>query len=190
MAIKFIKSIIKNPRSMGTIVPSSRWLGSFIASNVNPESQKTLIVEIGPGTGSITEFLVKKLNANHRLVAIDINPDFLQLLSNKFPNIRCVSGSVEELLNITEEEFAREPFEKLILVSSLPLRLFNEKLYAQCILTLETIFSRFPKTELFQYSYGKQPPINTKILVPKYVGIVFLNFPPARVWKYTVHNGT
>lgn len=44
------------------------------------------IVEIGAGTGAVTEHIVDRLRPHHRFVAVDNDPDFVNVLRRRFPD--------------------------------------------------------------------------------------------------------
>ena len=55
-----------------------------MAAQVDPREPGP-IVEIGPGTGPVTEALIARGVPQERLVLVEFNPDFIELLRKRFP---------------------------------------------------------------------------------------------------------
>lgn len=55
----FLFQYIVNPRTVGAILPSSRFLGDKMVKRINFAKAK-YIIEYGPGTGVFTEELLEK----------------------------------------------------------------------------------------------------------------------------------
>ena len=96
----FLQEWLGNPRRTGSIVPSSRQLAKAMARwlPTNPES---FVLELGPGTGIITEALIHRGLREDRLVAIENNPKMARLLHERFPRAHIITGDawhLDELL--------------------------------------------------------------------------------------------
>ena len=92
----FIKNAFKNPNIVGAVLPSSAGVGKELMSYVvryqknNPNVALNLL-EVGAGTGSMTEVIVASLRDIDHLDLIEISPEFCQILHDKFdkyPNVR------------------------------------------------------------------------------------------------------
>ena len=55
------------------------------------------MLELGPGTGAVTEALLKRGLREDRLVAIERNPNLAQLLRETFPRAQIITGDAWEL---------------------------------------------------------------------------------------------
>jgi len=114
---RFIKSWIDDPRRTGSVTPSSPALARRMASFVDPE-QPGPVIEIGPGTGPVTEALIERGIDESRLILVEYSPEFCELLSKRFPRATIVQGDAYAL----SATLAGHLQEKAIaLVSSLPL---------------------------------------------------------------------
>ena len=82
---------------LGTPIPSSQRLIDGVLSPVN-WSETKLVVEYGPGVGSITTEILRRMQPNATLLAIDTNADFVDFLGNAVddPRLRVVHGSAEQ----------------------------------------------------------------------------------------------
>jgi phosphatidylethanolamine/phosphatidyl-N-methylethanolamine N-methyltransferase len=61
------------------LFPSSRYLAKALIRPIDFRRART-IVELGPGTGAVTNAILKRLRPDGRLLAIDINPTFIDHL--------------------------------------------------------------------------------------------------------------
>lgn len=181
---RFFRSWVDSPGLMGAVSPSGRFLARAMARCVDPQSQG-LVVELGPGTGPVTDALIERGVAPERLVLVEYAPEFCTLLRDRFPRTRVVQGDAycldETLAGILEGPVSA-------VVSSLPL--LNKPDAARQGL-LERAFNLMGQDGLFvQFTYG----INSPIPLERAKGRlaysaegdtpVWLNLPPARVWRY------
>jgi phospholipid N-methyltransferase len=97
----FIRSAIKSPRVVGAIMPSSADVGEeltrFIVQAQRERPSRALrILEVGAGTGSMTESIISHMRSTDHVDVIEISPEFCEILHKKFdkyPNvsIHCIS---------------------------------------------------------------------------------------------------
>src|SRR5688572_18005349 len=73
--VRFIRSWIEKPLSMGAVTPSGKVLARTMANYVDPEIPGP-VIELGPGTGAVTEALVEQGIDPARLVLVEFNPSF------------------------------------------------------------------------------------------------------------------
>src|SRR5204863_6898406 len=83
--VRFIRSWIEKPLATGAVTPSGRLLARTMARYVEP-SVTGAVIELGPGSGPVTEALVEQGVDPARLVLVEFNPAFCQLLRNRFPS--------------------------------------------------------------------------------------------------------
>ena len=76
--VRFIGSWIKKPLAVGAVTPSSKQLARAMAQYVDATATGP-VIELGPGTGPITEALVEHGVDPARLVLVEFNPAFCQL---------------------------------------------------------------------------------------------------------------
>lgn len=80
----------------------------------------TLVVELGAGTGVVTEALLARGIPPQRLIAIERSPALANLLRERFPEVRVVCGDAAELGTLLQDAGAEA--RRVNVVSSLPLR--------------------------------------------------------------------
>jgi phosphatidylethanolamine/phosphatidyl-N-methylethanolamine N-methyltransferase len=178
----FLRSFVAAPRLTGAVAPSGRALARAMAMAIGP-APHGLIVELGPGTGPVTESLVEVGVARERLVLVEYDPGFCGILKERFAPARIVQGDAYDLV-VALVEFAGEPIAAV--VSSLPLLnqppARREKLIGDA-------FSLMGRAGVFvQFTYGLQSPIPREVCAKRYSAQggrpIWRNLPPARVWTY------
>ncbi|MGO4283906.1 class I SAM-dependent methyltransferase [Bosea sp. TAB14] len=177
---RFIKSWIDDPLRTGSVTPSSPALARRMASYVDPE-QPGPVIEIGPGTGPVTEALIERGVDEERLILVEYSPEFCELLRKRFPRATIVQGDAYALSttlagHLTEKAAA--------LVSSLPL--FNRPPPSRTALAKEAFPLMVEGAPFIQFTYSVISPIprkgsGLKAFVSDWV---LRNIPPARVWVY------
>src|SRR5437762_3596433 len=100
--VRFIGSWIKKPLAVGAVTPSSKPLARTMAQYVDPHGDGP-VIELGPGTGPITEALVEHGVDPSRLVLVEFNPTFCQLLRQRFPEATVVQADAYRLRERSEE---------------------------------------------------------------------------------------
>src|SRR5690606_27501302 len=83
----FLQELCATPGSIGAICPSSRYLASQMARQV-PVDDSGLIIELGAGTGAITQALLDHGIAPERLLVVEYSGSFVQRLRTRFPQIK------------------------------------------------------------------------------------------------------
>lgn len=92
--LPFLGEFLRNPRQVGAIAPSSRFLASEIIRLAGVKKAKT-IVEFGPGTGVFTREIIKQKTGNAFFIGIEANPKLAQILQTQLPGTRIVVDSAE-----------------------------------------------------------------------------------------------
>ena len=85
--LEFFKGFLRNPREVGSIIPSSRFLTRRVMDCARVRSAR-VVVELGPGTGVLTRQMLEIMRPNAKLVAIEILPDFVEILRDHLPDRR------------------------------------------------------------------------------------------------------
>ncbi|WP_233188626.1 rRNA adenine N-6-methyltransferase family protein [Tenacibaculum sp. SG-28] len=75
----FFKAALKNYKTSGTLVPSSKFLANRMLAQVDLSKAK-VIVELGPGNGAITKKILEKITPSTTLICFEINTVFLKEL--------------------------------------------------------------------------------------------------------------
>ena len=85
-----------NPQRTGAVAPSSPQLAAAMARWL-PADPESFVLELGPGTGAVTDALLKRGLREDRLVAIENNPTWRELLRERFPSAHIIIGDAWHL---------------------------------------------------------------------------------------------
>jgi len=178
--MQFIRSWIEKPLSTGAVMPSSKALARTMARYVDAEASGP-VIELGPGTGPVTEALVEHGIDQSRLILVEFNPDFCHLLRTRYPEATVVQGDAYRLRRIVEV-YVREP--AAAVVSGLPL--LTKPLRTRLRLMADAMGLLAPGAPFVQFTYAMVPPIPKALSGIRVVAseLIWLNLPPARVWVY------
>ncbi|MEV4626209.1 SAM-dependent methyltransferase [Micromonospora sp. NPDC049523] len=122
--LTFLTQFVRQPMSVGAIAPSSRALADKITAPV-PRTGDPVVVELGPGTGSFTGEIQRRLGGRGHQLAIEINPDFAGALSRRYPAVDVISDDARKLRDLLA---ARGHHQADVIVSGLPWAAFNNDL--------------------------------------------------------------
>jgi phosphatidylethanolamine/phosphatidyl-N-methylethanolamine N-methyltransferase len=175
----FLQEWFANPQRTGSVTPSSPKLAAAMAHWL-PSDPASYVLELGPGTGAVTEALIKRGLREEKLVAIERNPKMARLLREKFPRARIITGDAWHLDVLLREQ--RHPIESVgAVISSLPL--LNFPLEEAEVLAQKIRNILEPQGNWVQYSYRihKLRPRGSSSFRLRASKIVWLNLPPARV---------
>jgi phosphatidylethanolamine/phosphatidyl-N-methylethanolamine N-methyltransferase len=178
--MQFIRSLIEKPLSMGAVMPSSKALARTMARYVDPAASGP-VIELGPGTGPVTEALVQHGIDPARLVLVEFNQDFCRLLRTRYPAATVVQGDAYRLRRLLQT-YVCEP--AAAVVSSLPL--LTKPLRTRLRLIADVMALTAKGAPFVQFTYGVVPPIPKSLsgITAQASNLIWLNLPPARVWVY------
>ena len=97
--LHFIKQYITKPRTVGAVLPSSKYLAGKMTRNIDFKSAKC-IVEYGAGTGVFTDSILKQRNPGTVVILFENNKEFYTMLREKYcneANLYVVSDSAEHV---------------------------------------------------------------------------------------------
>jgi phospholipid N-methyltransferase len=83
----FASNFLRHPNMLGSIIPSSRFLVDLVLQPVD-WSRARVIVEYGPGVGTFTAEILRRMRGDAQLVAIETNRDFVRFLRRSLPDPR------------------------------------------------------------------------------------------------------
>jgi phosphatidylethanolamine/phosphatidyl-N-methylethanolamine N-methyltransferase len=178
--VHFIRSWFERPLATGAVTPSGRVLARAMARYVEPEVPGP-VIELGPGTGPVTEALVEHGIDPRRLILVEFNPRFCALLRARFPAATVLHGDAYRLREVLTE-FLRPP--AAAVVSGLPL--FTKPLRTRLKLLREALALLRPAAPFVQFTYAVVPPIPRALTGVRAEASerIWMNIPPARVWVY------
>ena len=178
--VRFIRSWFEKPLAIGAVTPSGKALARIMAGYVDP-SVGGPIIELGPGTGPVTEALVAQGVDPARLVLVEFNPHFCRLLRARYPTATVVQGDAYGLRRLLAG-LLQQP--AAAVVSGLPL--FTKPLRTRLRLIHEAFGLMVPGAPFVQFTYAAVSPIPKALerVSREASDRVWSNIPPARVWVY------
>ncbi len=178
--VRFLRSWIEKPLHMGAVMPSGKVLARTMAQYVDVDSTGP-VVELGPGTGAITNALIQHGVDQKRLVLVEYNPGFCALLRDRYPQAKVVQGdayalrdSLWDVLNVPASA----------VVSGLPL--VTKPMLTRLKLIRDAFAALAPGAPFVQFTYSVAPPIPKSLpgVSTEASERIWMNLPPARVWVY------
>jgi phospholipid N-methyltransferase len=172
--VLFARELVDNPGGIGAVWPSSRRLARSMAARV-PRAGRGLVVELGAGTGIVTEALLDKGIDARRLLIVERSASFVAHLRQRFPQLTIVHGDAARLGAIVKGV----PVDSI--VSSLPLRSLPEAEAAAITGQWPDLLA--PRGIIVQFSYDLRAMNRRRVPGFAELGsaIVWANLPPARV---------
>jgi len=97
----FARNFFKHPAMLGSVIPSSSYLVNDVLNHVDWQRAR-VVVEFGPGVGTMTQEILKRMKPDAILIAIELNPDFVSYLQEKIcdPRLRVVNASAAEVRRV------------------------------------------------------------------------------------------
>ena len=178
--VRFIRTWLGKPLSTGAVTPSGRALARVMAAYVDPRTRGP-VVELGAGTGAVTQALVDRGVDPARLVLVESDATFCRMLQARYPSARVVHGDAYGLRRILGT-LLTEP--AVAVVSGLPL--FTKPLRIRLRLLFEAFGLMAPAAPFVQFTYNAVAPIPRRLERVRVEASerVWRNIPPARVWVY------
>jgi phosphatidylethanolamine/phosphatidyl-N-methylethanolamine N-methyltransferase len=181
----FLRGWSRNPVGVGWPFASSYWTARRLAEAAlvvaMPEAGPVL--ELGAGTGPVTEALIDMGCPVDRIVAVERDAELCRWLKRRFAGLRVLEG---DALDIDGMLASAEVRSVGVVLSGLPMRAIHPAAAARCY---TDAFQRMPTGgAVIQYTYGFRPPVD-----PDYAGLQFeatfvgrewRNVPPMGIWRY------
>jgi phospholipid N-methyltransferase len=164
------------------MVPSSRFLAKKMLQHIPFETAKTL-VELGPGIGAFTPFLLESMRPGASLILIELNEVFYHELLGKIKDQRAIiiHGSATDLPEILKNLY----IDKVdCVISSLPLAILTPQLSERILTASKTVLNEGGQYIQFQYSLQSRRKIK-RLFGNLKLGFTPWNFPPAFVYTCT-----
>jgi phosphatidylethanolamine/phosphatidyl-N-methylethanolamine N-methyltransferase len=175
----FLQEWFANPQRTGAIAPSSPKLAAAMAQWL-PEDPESYVLELGPGTGAVTQALLERGLREDRLVAIDNNPRMAMHLRERFSRAQIITGDAWEMDELLRDRPVPIPSVGAV-ISSLPLLNFPKHDADALTRKIRSVLA--PGGHWVQYSYhiGKDRVPGAADFQVLASNVIWLNLPPARV---------
>lgn len=146
----FAKNFLRHPTMLGSVVPSSPFLVHDLMQEIDWENARVL-VEFGPGVGTVTREILKRMRSDAVLVAIELNEEFVEYLENNTNDsrLRVVYGSAARVRCILAEQ-GIAPADYII--SSLPYSIMPESQRQEIVAESRHALKAQGSLVVFQYT--------------------------------------
>lgn len=180
----FLRAWARQPKSVGSVWPTSAPMARRMAGVIDLSSGLP-VLEVGPGTGTITKAILDTGLRHDMLWSLEYSHAFAVRLKAKYPLAHVVEGDAFEL---AKSLGAAGPGQFDSAISALPLLNFPLALRVSFV---EQVLDRLPAGRpLIQFSYGPKSPVPPGLgrYKVKRAGMVLRNIPPAQLWLFTREN--
>jgi phospholipid N-methyltransferase len=177
----FFAAALRRPGVIGAVAPSSAGLSDLL-SLVTPSTGSPVVVELGPGTGSVSAAIQRRLPEKGRHIAVEIDPAMVSFLRLNQPSLEVVHGDAGDLSSLGVEADA--------VVSGLPWSLFRPARQRQILDEVASILTPGGAFTTFAYRHAGAlagarsfPRLLHSIFDEVIVShTVWWNMPPARIY--------
>jgi phosphatidylethanolamine/phosphatidyl-N-methylethanolamine N-methyltransferase len=179
--MQFLRAWVRQPKTVGSVWPTGAPMARKMASVINLGSGLP-VLEIGPGTGTITKAILGAGLDAKLLWSVEYSKEFCDRLRARYPSIHVVQG---DAFDLGAALGAQRPKVFDSAISALPL--LNFPLAAR-VAFVEDVLSRLPAGRpLIQFSYGPKAPVPEGLgnYAVRRFGMVLRNVPPAQLWIYS-----
>jgi|WetSurMetagenome_2_1015567.scaffolds.fasta_scaffold373683_1 phospholipid N-methyltransferase len=187
--LTYVKNFLRD-RQVASITPTSQFGVKGLCSTIDFK-QTHLIVEYGPGTGVFTNYLLKNMRSDGKLIAIERNKDFGSFLSQTIQDPRAIffNDSAE---NVIDTLSACKESEADYVISGIPFMWIPEIVKDKII--ENTYKALKPGGKFLVYQTCLQMDYHLKDHLEQFFGPVqtryeIRNFPPLRLYEATKTNG-
>jgi len=183
---QFFKQFLLNYKKTGAITASSDHLGMAFIDAANLVQAKT-VVELGPGTGALTEKILEHINPSANFFAIEINKHFVKSTQKRCPDVPVYHDSAHNLTKYLKRHGVRSCD---CVISGLPWTLFNKSTQYELLNAIQKGIEPWGEFLTFAYVHGLLLPngkffrqkLNRNFKDINTSRIVWKNTPPAVVY--------
>jgi len=168
----FTAQLLRRPWRVVALAPSSRALGDQMAAEIDLDGA---VVELGAGTGKITESILAAGVDESRLVLLEMNEAFCNLLRQRFPRAKVLDWNAQRVGEVKLDNVRT-------VVSGLPL--LSMPVVVQSNIVGGAFNLLQPGGKYVQFTYGPKPPVAAAVrdalgLTWERREKIWLNLPPA-----------
>lgn len=144
-AYLFAKRFFFSPSAVGSLLPSSPQLAHCMVKQSLFSAKKPIsYLEVGAGSGALTQRLIKKLHQKDTLDIVEKDPQFCAILRRKFGHLPFV-----RIHEISILEFKADRYD--VLISSLPLNAFQASTVGNILKKYEQLVKEGGSLAYYEY---------------------------------------
>ncbi|MFG1679675.1 class I SAM-dependent methyltransferase [Nonomuraea sp. NPDC049269] len=184
--MSFFLEFVRDPMTVGAVAPSSPALAR-VATAAVPSTSSPIVVELGPGTGSFTAAIQRRLAGRGRHIAVEVNARFAQKLAALHPEVDVVHADATDLATVLAQRGLRQAD---VVVSGLPWAAFPENQQRDVLSSVVASLSPHGVFTTFAYVHARWAPPARRLLCSlrsRFDEVVisrtvWANLPPALVY--------
>ena len=181
----FFRQWLRNPLGVAAVSPSSPQLARQMIHALPPKSMR--LIELGGGTGAITEQLLAHGIAPADLMVLELNEAMHQTLRQRFPDIRLHLANAADVRRVARDSGFLDAGPADAIVSGLGLLSMPRPLQREIV--GEAFECLRPDGRFVQFTYGPASPVAREVLdelklTARRASFTWWNVPPATVYVY------
>lgn len=157
-AFRFLRAFLSSPRTVGAILPSSEELAQAMVRGLRLEPADTLL-ELGPGTGALTAHIRRILPDLSGYLGIEREPRFVEILRERFPDLRFVRGDAAEADRLIAQSGLAPP---RVILSGLPFATLRRDEQDRILASIAHLLPEGGTFRTFQYVHGYVLPTSVR----------------------------
>jgi phospholipid N-methyltransferase len=175
----FASNFIRHPHMLGSIIPSSRYLVNQVLAPVDWE-RATVIAEYGPGVGTFTAEILRRMRPDARLVVFETNADFVKFLRDSLtdPRLHVEHASAAEVQTVIERLGLPRPS---YIISGIPLGSMPVPLQAEIVSKTRDALAPGGEFHVYQFT-SRVLPVLQRTFQHVRRGMEPRNLPPAQLF--------
>jgi len=180
--LAFFQGFLRRPQTVGSVIPSSRFLERRILKYANIGKNDT-VVELGPGTGGTTRALLNELGPRGKLLSIEVESEFVELLKEiDDPRFIPHHGSAEDIASILAMHHLGNPD---VVISGIPFSTMPHEIGNKIVRAIHDVLPPGKSFVAYQLR-DRVAELATPVFGKPEVSLELINIPPMRVYKWTV----
>jgi phospholipid N-methyltransferase len=151
---EFVKQFRQRFHTTGAVLPSSRFLARAMTQPLRERTATKRVLEVGPGTGAVTKYIVERIGPEDRFDLVEINERFADLLRQRFANdARYKPAAERSQIHVCPlQEFRNDaPYDTII--SGLPFNNFSVRLVEELVDACFNLLAPGGTFTFFEYMY-------------------------------------
>jgi phospholipid N-methyltransferase len=182
----FARNYLKHPTMLGWPFPSSRFLINGLLKWVDWQ-RAGVIVEYGPGTGSFTAEILRRMRPEATLIAMETNEEFVRFLRKtlKDERLHLIHDSATQIQHRLEKIGCGKAD---YVITGIPFRTIQEQVRQGIMQATSSVLN--PDGACLMYSFSSRVrPYLEKNFGQVHQEFELMNFLPAKLWRCTRPNG-
>ncbi len=178
--VEFVSEFVANPATTGSLLPSSRFLTYRMLRSIDWRRAR-VVVELGPGVGCFPREILARMHPKARLLAIELNPRFAEMLADSIRDPR-LQVAVASALTLDEQVESIGATHVDCIVCSLPFANMPPDIRYAILRKSKDSLAKKGSLVLFQYRKMLLPLLR-RLFPAVRVEYEWRNFPPAIVFS-------